>query len=99
MELIWCDDCCLFMRLIDGPHMTSGNQSNCLLTDEQILELVYAVTEQFGTGLSGNELVESIRLVMEDVPGIEMESTQEIHCVVNQIRILYHDQYKDRNKN
>ena len=87
------------MRLIDGPYMTSRNQSNCFLTDDQIHEFVNVVIDQFGTGLSEDELFESIYLVMESVPGIEMESTQEIHCVVNQIRNLYHDQHEDRNKN
>ena len=87
------------MRLVDGLYMTSRNQFQCFLTDEQIDELVDVVTEQFGSGLSGNELVESIRLVMEDIPGIEMESTHEIHCVVNQIRNLYNDQYQNRNEN
>ena len=87
------------MRLIDGPYMTSRNQSKCFLSDEQIHELVDVVIQEFGSGLSGNELVESIRLVMEDVPGIEMESTQEIHCVVNQIRNIYHDKHQNRNEN
>lgn len=89
--------CCLFIRLIDGPFMTSRNQFQCFLTDEQIHELVDVVIKQFGSGLSGNELIESIRLVMEDIPGIETESTQEIHCVVNHVRTLYNDQHEDRN--
>ena len=87
------------MRLVDGPYMTSRIQFQCFLSDDQIHELVDVVIEQFGTGLSGNELVESIRLVMEDIPGIEMESTQEIQCVVNQIRSHYHDQHQNRNEN
>ena len=87
-------NCCLFVRLIDGPYMTTRNQIQCFLTTEQIQELVNVVTEQFGTGLSGNELVELIRLVMEDIPGIEMETTQVIHCVVNQVRNLYNDKTK-----
>ena len=93
------DECCLFVRLIDGPYMTSRNQSNCFLTDDQIHEFVNVVIDQFGTGLSGNELVESIYLVMESVPGIETESTQEIHCVVNQIRNLYHVNINHENRN
>ena len=91
--------CCLFVRLIDGPYMTTRNQFQCFLTNEQIHELFDVVIEQYGTGLSGNELVESIRLVLEDIPGIEMESTQEIHCIVNQVRYLYDDKHQNRNEN
>lgn len=83
--------CCLFLRLIDGPLMTTRNKFHCFLTDDQIRELADVVIEQFGNGLSGDELVESIRLVMEDIPGIEMESTRNIHHVTYLIGNLYHD--------
>ena len=64
------------------------------LSNEQICELVTFVIDQFGIGLSGDELNESIYLILEDVPGIESESDQDIHRLINQVRNLYHDTIK-----
>ena len=77
--------------------MTNQKHIECFLSNEQVLELVTFVIDQFGIDLSGDELTESICLAMEDVPGIEGESDQKIHCLLNQVRNLYHDTNKHKN--
>ena len=74
--------------------MTNQKYIKCFLSNEQISELVTFVIDQFGIGLSGDELNESIFLALEDVPGIEGESDQAIHRLLNQVRNLYHDTIK-----
>ena len=77
--------------MFDSPHMANQKYIQCFLSNEQIRELVTFVTEQFGNDLSGDELSEAIQLAMEGIPGIEAEPAQSIHCVINQVRNLYHD--------
>ena len=77
--------------------MTNQKHIECFLSNEQIRELVTFVIEQFGDGLSGDELTESIYLILEDVPGIEGESVQDVHRLINQVRNLYHDTIKHKN--
>ena len=71
--------------------MANQKHNQCFLTNNQIHELSNVVTEQYGFDLPRDELVDAIRLVMEDIPGIEIVSTQEIHHVTNLIRNLYND--------
>ena len=77
--------------------MANQKHIECFLSSEQIHELVTFVIEQFGVDLSGDELTESIHLVLEDVPGIESESEQDIHRLLNQVRNQYHDTIKHKN--
>ena len=74
--------------------MANQKYIECFLSNEQVRELVTFVIEQFGDGLSGDELNESIYLALEDVPGIEGESDQDIHRLLNQVRNQYHDTIK-----
>lgn len=76
--------------------MTNQKHIECFLSNEQIRELVTFVIDQFGIGLSGDELTEAIYLVLEDVPGIEGESDQDIHRLINQVRNQYHDTIKHK---
>jgi hypothetical protein len=62
------------------------------LSDDQVHELVRFLIDEFGIGLSGDELDESIGLVMENILGIELVSTQTVHRLVNQIRSQYDDE-------
>ena len=62
------------------------------LSDDQFDQLVRFLIDEFGVGLSGDELDESIRLVMENIPGFELVSTQTIHRLVDQIRSRYDDE-------
>lgn len=83
--------------MFDSPRMTNQKHIKCFLSNEQISELVTFVIDQFGIGLSGDELNESICFALEDVPGIESESDQDIHRLLNQVRNLYHDTIKHKN--
>ena len=74
--------------------MANQKHIECFLSNEQISELVTFVIDQFGIDLSGDELNESICLALEDVPGIEGESDQDIHRLLIQVRNLYHDTIK-----
>ena len=76
--------------------MANQKHIECFLSNEQVLELVTFVIDQFGIDLSGDGLTESIFLALEDVPGIEGESDQAIHRLLNQVRNLYHDTIKHK---
>lgn len=65
------------------------------LSVDQIEELVRYIIDEFGSGLSQEELDESIGVVMENVPGIELESTQEIQQLVESIRRKYNDEIRN----
>ena len=65
------------------------------LSDDQLDQLVRFLIDEFGVGLSGDELDESIGLVMENIPGFELVSTQTIHQWVNQIRSRYEHQIRN----
>jgi hypothetical protein len=68
------------------------------LTQEQIRSLSEYIVDVYGTGLPEEELVESISVVLEDVPGVELVSSQSFQCVINQIRNQYYGQCQ-RQKN
>ncbi len=77
--------------------MANQKHIECFLSNEQIRELVTFVINQFGIDLSGDELTESIYLALEDIPGIESESEQAIHRLINQVRNQYHGTIKQKN--
>ena len=62
---------------------------------DQIEELVRYIVDEFGSGLSLEELDESIGVVMENVPGLELESTQELQRLVESIRRIYDDEIRN----
>ena len=74
--------------------MVNQKHNQRFLTNYQIQELSDVVTEQFGSDLPKDELDNAIRLVLEDIPGIEIVSTQDIHQVINQIMNSYNDQHE-----
>jgi hypothetical protein len=59
-------------------------------TQEQVRSLSKYIVDVYGTGLPEEELVESISVVLEDIPGFELESNQSIQHVINQIRNQYY---------
>ncbi len=65
------------------------------LSVDQMKELVRYIVDEFGSGLSLEELDESIGVVMENVPGLELESTQEIQRLVESIRRKYDDEIRN----
>ena len=66
------------------------------LSEDQICELVKYIIEEFGSGLSQEELDESIGVVMENIPGLELASTREIRQLTKSIRRQYDDQNRDQ---
>ena len=64
------------------------------LSDDQIRELARYIIDEFGTGLSPEELDESIGVVMENIPGLELASTRKIQQLTILIRRQYDDQIK-----
>lgn len=62
------------------------------LSIDQIEELARYIVDEFGPDLSLEELDESIGVVMENVPGLELESTREIQRLVESIRRKYDDE-------
>ena len=65
------------------------------LSVDQIQELARYIVDEFGSGLSQEELDESIGVVMENVPGLELESTQENQQLVESIRRKYDDEIRN----
>jgi len=70
--------------------MASKKSNQSLLTKDQIEMLVQVVVEQFGSEMPEEELVDAIALVLESLPGIEMESSRSVQCVIQQIRNQYY---------
>jgi len=69
--------------------MVNKKHNQRFLTNNQLQDLTDVVTEQFGSHLPKDELIDAIQLVMENIPGIETVSTQDIQIVINQVRYLY----------
>jgi hypothetical protein len=57
-----------------------------LLTDDQINELVNILMEQHGPVLTGDELLEQIGLLLEDISGFETAPPRAVDDVVAQVR-------------
>jgi hypothetical protein len=81
---------------LDGLHMATDHEFHIeTLSEDQICELVKYIIDEFGSGLSQEELDESIGVVMENVPGLELESTQELQRLVESIRRKYDDEIRN----
>ena len=76
--------------------MANQKDTETFLSNQQIHELAALLVDQYGVDLSGDELTESIYMILEDMPGIEIESDQEIHRLMNQVRNVYHDTIKHK---
>ena len=70
--------------------MATEKHSESFLTQEQFTSLVEFIIDEYGIGLPEEELVESILVVLEDIPGFEVVSNQSIQRVINQIRNQYY---------
>ena len=65
-----------------------------LLSRDQIKSLSEYIVDLYGTDLPLEELDESIYLVLENVPGIELVSTRIIQSTISQIRNQYYVEVK-----
>ena len=65
------------------------------LSVDQVEQLARYIIDEFGSGLSQEGLDESIGVVMENVPGLELESTQIIQRLVESIRRKYDDEIRN----
>lgn len=72
--------------------MANKKSINNSFTDNQVKELSSYIIDMYGTDLSLEELNESIYLVMENISGMETESTQTIQSLISQIRKQYYEQ-------
>lgn len=82
----------------DGPYMANKSRNHEKLTNDQLHELAIIILDVYGSGLPKCELEESIALVLEDVPGFELASTQTIQRVISQVRRYYDDEIHRRNQ-
>lgn len=78
--------------------MVNKKHNQRFLTNIQLQDLTDVVTEQFGSNLPKVELIDAIQLVMENIPGIETVSTQDIQIIVNQVRYLYNVKTNNQNQ-
>ena len=76
--------------------MANKNHFQKPLTDDQLHEVSIIILDLYGIGLPKDELEDSIALVLEDVPGFELVSTQTIQRVIDQVRRYYDDAYQNR---
>jgi hypothetical protein len=60
-----------------------------LLTDDQITELVNILLEKYGPVLTGDELLEQIGLLLEDISGFETAPHRAVDPITTQIRSKY----------
>ena len=60
-------------------------------TDSQIKELAVSIVDMYGSDLPLDEVNESIYIVLEDIPGIELLSSRKIQSLITQIRSQYYD--------
>jgi hypothetical protein len=70
--------------------MTTKKHYQSSLSQDQISTLTEFVIDMYGVGLSESELNESISVVLEDVSGIELESSESTQYLMNQIRNQYY---------
>ena len=93
----WVELAVVFLgHRLDGLRMANEDELHLKqLSVDQIEELVRYIVDEFGSGLSQEELDESIGVVMENVPGLELESTQEIQRLVESIRRKYDDEIRN----
>jgi hypothetical protein len=61
-----------------------------LLNEEQIRALADMVLEQYGPGLSEDELTEYILQLLDDVSGFECAPDRLVRKVINDVRRRYH---------
>ena len=76
----------------DGLYMANETSMYDYLTKDQINDLSKYIVDMYGTDLPLDELNESIYLVLENVPGTEVLSTQKIQSLIIQIRNQYYDE-------
>ena len=60
-----------------------------LLTDHQIEDLALIVVEDFGNGLSDDELSEQVASLLEHVAGFETASDLTVDRIISQIKRHY----------
>ena len=75
----------------ESYYMENKKIINNNFSDDQICELSQSVIEIYGSNLPVDQLDESIHLILEDISGIELISTQEIQLLISQIREQYYD--------
>jgi len=76
--------------------MKNNSSTNNFLTEIQINELSKYVFEIYGTDLDLDELTESIYLVMENIPGIDLVPNQHIQKAHSQIRNKYYEEIRNK---
>lgn len=76
--------------------MTNEKSIIQVITVKKINELSKYIIDVYGADLSLEELNESIYLVLEDVPGIELSSIHDTKLLTTQIRNQYHDETRCR---
>ena len=85
-------------KWFDGFYMVKRNHIQEKLNDVQLHELAIIILDVYGSGLPKDELEESIALVLEDIPGFELATTQTIQRVISQVRRYYDDEVHRRNQ-
>ena len=70
--------------------MANEKTNQSFLSEEQVSSISFFITDSYGSGLPCQQLMDLIYLVLEDVPGIEMESTQSVQETVKQIKDHYY---------
>ena len=74
----------------ESYYMENKKIINNNFSDDQICELSQSVIEIYGSDLSVNQLDESIYLILENISGMELISTQEIQLLISQIKEKYY---------
>ena len=62
-----------------------------LLTQQQIHDLAEILVEEYGPCLTGDELLEHIAMLLEDISGFESAPGSAVDRVITEIGRTYHD--------
>ncbi len=85
----------MLFKLIEGMLYVPQTQDAASvqhLSNDELIELVQAITEQHGNGLTLKEFTEKCFDLFEDVSGMEGITTQDAMEIINLLWNIYYDQ-------
>jgi hypothetical protein len=71
------------------PVHQSGTIIMPLLTENQLIDIVDMIVDDYGPRLSGGEVSEIAALILENISGFEAIDSQILTQTINEIRRLY----------
>ncbi len=70
-----------------------------LLTENQLTEIVNMIVDDYGSRLTGGEVLEITGLILENISGFETVDSQTLTQTTNDIRKRYDESVKQHSEN